>query len=476
MREHSEDDDVRVCHDCIGEAVLKAEILKEGQRGGCAFCPNEDQPSVLIGNLARRVDNVFRELVGIGPDEIRVHGEHVDYGPSGESPSFLMNEMIEAADDGVGRAIVARLSARHDWDVNDGDFDWYDETSEIYTITGRGDGRLRERWTEFCSQLKQDRRFFLRDGIEVLDQILTPLLDGRWPDGGAIRTIGPDDVDCFIFRGRLANDESASAQILRQRISQLGAARPGRAGPGRMNPAGVSVFYGAFDALTCVAELRVPVGGSAIIGRFEILRPLRVLDLTRLEAASRRHLSYFEAGYSELLGYSDFVSSFHEEVRRAIIPGRETLDYLPTQIVAEYLWARADPPFDGLIFGSSQITETQNNIALFPHAAAVEGAEDERERSINFVYTTCDEDGDNPEERVLFDPLREDAVPTSRKARATSDDDWFGSVDSGKDKNAPGPALRLNADGVRRHRVRAISYETDPEVPITFSDYQDRRF
>lgn len=474
MEERDEDEDVRVCHGCIGEAVLKAEILRDGRPGECGYCGSEGEPSVTIATLARRVDGTFQEVVGIAPDGLVMNGDRFDYGPSGESPSFLMTEMTEAADEDIGRAVVEYLSGIHQWDVNDGDFDWYDDTSEIYSITDSGDGRLRERWTQFCARLKQERRFFL-DGIDVLDEILTPLLDGRWPDGGAIRTIGPEDQDRFIYRGRLANDDGASVQILRQRISQLGAARPGRAGSGRMNPAGVSVFYGAFDPITCVAELRVPVGGSAIVGRFEILRPLRVLDLTRLETA-RRHLSYFEPGYSELLGYAGFVRGFHEEVKRAVIPGRETLDYLPTQIVAEYLWARADPPFDGLIFGSSQITDTQNNIALFPHAAIIEGAEAEPERTIHFSYTHRGEDGENPEERIVFDPLPELVAPAPRVANAGADEDWFASLIPSDEVVQLQPALRLTEDGISRHRVRAIAYDTEPEIPISFSDWEDHGF
>lgn len=475
MEELEEDEDRRVCHECIGEDVLKAEILRDGRPGECAYCTNEDEIGVTIGALARRVDDTFREVVGLAREDVTINGGHVTYGPSGETPSFLMTEMTEAADEEIGQDMVSYLSDRHQWDVNDGDFDWYDDTSDIYAILDASNGQLRERWTQFCVQLKQERRFFLSDGIAVLDEILAPLLDGRWPDGGAIRTIGPDDADRYIYRGRIANDDGASAEILRQRVSQLGAARPGKAGSGRMNAAGVSVFYGAFDPITCVAELRVPVGGAAIVGMFEVVRPLRVLDLTRLQAA-QRHISYFEPSYAELQGYAGFVRGFHEEVKRAVIPGRETLDYLPTQIVAEYLWARADPPFDGLIFGSSQLTDTQNNIALFPHASVVEGAEDDVERKIHFSYTHRDEDGDDVEERVLFDPLPAAGEAASPTPPAASEEDWFSSLLGGDEPVAVQPSLRLAEDGVSRHRVRAIAFDTEPPVPISFSDWEDHGF
>lgn len=471
MEERDDDGDERLCHECIGDSVLKSEIHATGRPGDCHFCSNEGEATVSVEAFARRIDPVFRDVVVTAREEIRIVGDRVSFEPNGESPSFIMTEMTEAADEEICQRVVSYLSGLHAWDVHDGGFDWYDDTSEIYAINDAIDVRLRERWTDFCQQLKQERRYFLEDGIAVLDDILTPLLDGRWPDGGAIRTIGPEDEDRYIYRGRLANDDGSSAQILQQRIRQLGAAKPGKAGAGRMNAAGVSIFYGAFDPVTCVAELRVPVGGSAIVGRFEILRPLRILDLTRLEDAQRR-LSYFEAGYGELQGYAGFVRGLHEEMKRAVIPGREMLDYLPTQIIAEYLWARADPPFDGLIFGSSQISETQNNISLFPHASIVEGAEDEPERKIHFRYVSHDEDAELEEERIIFEPLPP-AAPAPAAASQTRDDDWFSSLSGDEPDAAPEATLRLTENGISRHYVRAIAYETDPAIPIGFSDWED---
>ena len=35
-----------------------------------------------------------------------------------------------------------------------------------------------------------------------------------------------------------------------------------------MNAAGISVFYGAMEEETCIAEARAPVGSYVVIGRF----------------------------------------------------------------------------------------------------------------------------------------------------------------------------------------------------------------
>ena len=56
-----------------------------------------------------------------------------------------------------------------------------------------------------------------------------------------------------------------------------------------MNAAGVPAFYGATDVDTCVAELAIPIGGAAIVGKFELLEPVHVLDLRLLSRASPRY-------------------------------------------------------------------------------------------------------------------------------------------------------------------------------------------
>ena len=46
---------------------------------------------------------------------------------------------------------------------------------------------------------------------------------------------------------------------------------------GRMNAAGISVFYGATDDETAIAGVRPPVGSWVATATFEVIRPLRLL-------------------------------------------------------------------------------------------------------------------------------------------------------------------------------------------------------
>lgn len=46
-----------------------------------------------------------------------------------------------------------------------------------------------------------------------------------------------------------------------------------------MNSTGISVFYGATDDQTAIAEFRLSVGSWVVTATFEVIRPLRLLNL-----------------------------------------------------------------------------------------------------------------------------------------------------------------------------------------------------
>jgi hypothetical protein len=48
-----------------------------------------------------------------------------------------------------------------------------------------------------------------------------------------------------------------------------------------MNSSGIWAFYGAFDIDTCIAELRPAVGETVISAKFNLSRPILVLDTTK---------------------------------------------------------------------------------------------------------------------------------------------------------------------------------------------------
>lgn len=432
-----------ICFQCISDPVLREQIRAVGRRRVCSYCEHS-RKAVSLESLAEHVDEIYHLLVRVGEEYPVVHddSDRVHWVNEGDSPVEIMAEILECDTRDIASDVVSHLAKKYAWDVgHDGDFDWFDDTSEIYVIEIPRDPEFKDTWSSYCNSIKHDRRFFNKNAASLLGEILEPILRGEWPrSGSAIRTIEPSGPDSFVYRGRLANGVEARKAIYRSPIRQLSAPPPELNSAGRMNPAGISVFYGSFDKRTCVAELRVPVGGEAIVGKFEVIRPLRVLDLTVLESASFR-LSFFEDNFLKKYAYNEFLRGFHAEIRKPVVPGREALEYLPTQFIAEYLWATANPPLDGLIYGSSQLSAGANNIVIFPHACEVQGYSEEVPIDIKDVTSSGDDDD---ESEVVFTS----GSDTTANIRPL----FYGDTQ---------PGLRLLTNEISISRVAAISYDVE---------------
>lgn len=123
-----------------------------------------------------------------------------------------------------------------------------------------------------------------------------------------------------------------------------------------MSPAGVSMFYGAFDEETAREECTPQTGhdgkGKFLIGRFKQKSPLQLIDLTALP-----QLSFWRQSRQtrETLA---FMHIFHNEITKKIKPDdRIHTEYIPSQVFTEYLryMFKMDGEIgvNGLIYNSS---------------------------------------------------------------------------------------------------------------------------
>jgi hypothetical protein len=152
---------------------------------------------------------------------------------------------------------------------------------------------------------------------------------------------------------------------------------------GRLNPSGIQAFYAAFDAETCVAELRPSVGGAVAAAQFEIVDPITVLDTTRfLEGPGA--VNVFAPLAVDRWRQFRFMQLFMQEIAKPVLPGAEHLEYLPTQAVAEFLnkrfvftFAGAERTIDAIIFRSAQNPAGKNIVVLGDAAVVGEIGDDE---------------------------------------------------------------------------------------------------
>jgi hypothetical protein len=138
---------------------------------------------------------------------------------------------------------------------------------------------------------------------------------------------------------------------------------PDKASDGRVSTRGIPCLYLATQEDTAILEVRPLIGSFVSVAQFRTRRELRLVDCSRKEIGD---LAFLEPNLSaddvDKIVWSDMNRAFSEPVER----GDESLDYIPTQILAEHFKFLG---FDGVAYKSSY-GESGFNVALFDLASA----------------------------------------------------------------------------------------------------------
>jgi len=206
-------------------------------------------------------------------------------------------------------------------------------------------------WEDFTYTVKHVNRFFdvkgdrkREDLLRRFDQFFEQMTK-EIPNGH------------LFWRGRL--NPTGQYETILQKTMECGPPPRNKATSLRMNPAGISYFYGAEDIETSSKEIRDSDGSLTIYGLFETKKSLRIVDLSEIPYV---HIgSIFSSEYNhELHGAKHFLRSFRNEISKPINEEEAQIEYLPTQILTEYIRLKG---YDGVRYGSSLTTGF--NITLF---------------------------------------------------------------------------------------------------------------
>lgn len=226
-------------------------------------------------------------------------------------------------------------------------------------------------WHKFENSLKTEARFFSRKVANRLTLIFDGLDELQTSDGRPLVVdAGPGTDLHTLYRARVfqSNDELEAA--LDRPDIHLGPPLAPWAAAGRMNARGISAFYGANNQRTAIAELRPPVGSRVAVAQFEIIRKLRLLDLTALGdvPVTASNADFGPAGRKET---ALFLRSLSERIMRPAMPDGEPFEYLAMQAIADFLATEASVLIDGIIFPSVQAAGDAFHVVLFHKAARV---------------------------------------------------------------------------------------------------------
>ena len=365
-----------LCHECIGDQFLASEVKAQYDPTACYYCGKTGE-AIMLENLAERTHDVLQEYFELTPDYPSEPYEHMEASEGrwerrGEPANYIIAE-IAGLDEEVADDVTALLSHQHGGHrvIRRGGEDPYGDDA-MYEARGPNDSGFHYTWAELRREIRSRSRFFSTESEEMLRFIFGDLSAHTASDDKlVVREISPGNPDASVWRARAALSTDELEAFLKSPSRELSSPPSRLAKAGRMNAQGISVFYGAMDPRTCVSEVRAPVGAYVVVGRFDLLRPVRLLDLDALSNVYARG-SYFDPDYSEREGRAEFFRHLVSDISRPVMPQDEALEYLPTQAVAEFLAHKVDPRLDGIIFHSSQTGGDGRNVVLFNHARRVE--------------------------------------------------------------------------------------------------------
>jgi RES domain-containing protein len=235
-------------------------------------------------------------------------------------------------------------------------------------------------WKRFCELVKHSTRFmfFRETGDDVEPEVVGPgeILERIGKLIQSARMVRMLASDTILYRARTHRIGEPLTTV-----EQLGPPPEGGKFTNRMNPAGIPMFYGALEKNTALEEVKAVGQTVASVGRFALLKSIRVIDLTKLPPVP----SIFDDDTPQERAGIGFLREF---VRDSTAPiardDREHLEYVPTQIVTEYFRHRFSYELEdgklsqvyGVLYPSSKCDGT--NAVLFFNQFNCEGIRDPR--------------------------------------------------------------------------------------------------
>lgn len=392
-----------VCADCLGDAFLKELVPKEGAANDCSYCDNEG-PTITVERLSELVEKAFEDhyyRTSDQPDGYELallSDKEIDYNwdRHGEEVLWVIAGAV-GSDEPVAEDILGILEDKHsDRESDEMGVECEFARDSYYDSKPASCEEYQIKWTEFVKSLQTETRLFNQRAQAVLSEVFANLTAHQTAGGDSvIREIGPDCEINELYRARVFEDEGvAFKEALARPWNGLGPPPSRMARRGRMNAQGIAMFYGAISSDTAIAEVRPPVGSRVVVGKFQVVRKLRLLDLKALRDLSVEG-SVFDPSYLERKKLALFLDELSWRMAQPVMPSLEDTDYLPTQAVADFL--ASELRLDGIIYRSAQTGTDAANVVLFHHASRVAASTDSPEAEYSVHTYSSYDDGDEPD-------------------------------------------------------------------------------
>lgn len=336
-----------ICAECVSDLALRKWIEANLTSTQCTFCGAESVDAIAAS---------FDEFIGIVFSGISFDWNH----PDSEGIMYISAEGGYQAPVSDSWEVFADYDISEDSDVIEALIDSIGNDGWVAREFYRGDDsqRLVWGWDWFKHVTKHQTRYlFLNPEVDDRDdipasQMLNIIADVIAKDLGGFELIKAIGQDTDLFRIRVGDEAYDTAAAIGPPPAEYANQS------NRMSPAGIPMFYGAFNIDTAKVETLDPaahIDQTLSIGVFRPMRDLKVLDLANLPDIP----SVFDPDAHPLIHPLRFLHAFAADLVQPIArDGREHIEYVPTQIVTEFFRRgfcdSDDHPLDGLIYKSSR--------------------------------------------------------------------------------------------------------------------------
>lgn len=502
---------VFVCNVCIGDRFLSQQACEGGQTETCHYCCSVREAMPLY-ELAEHIHEVLQKYFKLTPENPSMEDQFLErvgirmWERGGDPVSWMIAGIADLRDD-VAEDVRDWLHGSFERWAHENSLENPYDLGACYEEREADPGRFLRMWKEYDHKIRSDKQALppgslglprsvtLSGAKSLLTRCFDKLSMTVWKRAGTIverpclppqatetlnevfgdldsyrtftnepivREISAGGEDRFVWRARRAESLGDLKKILKSPVAEMGPPPPKviKKG-GRMNAEGVSMFYGAFEKDTCIAEIRPFVGSPVVVAQFELVRNVRLLDFDSLASIDDEAM-YFDPDYAERRSRAAFFRWLHDRIGRPVMPQDEEQEYVATQVMAEFLGSKDCPRLDGIIYRSSQTQMVGRNLALFDHASEVQETELPGPGTFDILMPDF---YDDQQERETIHLLAEECSQASEPGslhEALCELEPGGCIeDSPSCASESEPTLRLNEDSTFVHYVRGVKYTSD---------------
>lgn len=345
---------MKICEHCFNDEELK-EIIKTNNDGTSGTCPNcgaetilydaenlKDIPELFEGFFdSYQIHNAGRTLVEEMCDNWRIFNPKLNTVQVLALITAMCKQYFEEHNDFLSGKVVLKKGLDSDYVANN---------SVLKDID----------WDKFQNQLIEVNRYHPSN---INTDVLRPLfsyIESNYNVG-----------DISLYRARKSHNKTKLDK------SEMGAPPPRKSGEGRINAKGVGCLYLATDKDTCIKEIRAGIFETVCVGTFEITKPLRLVNLSKINMISP--FKNLDDGMANIDINRKFLDDFNDSIRSPQASTDDPLEYVSTQYIADYIKSITGKDdqrmYDGIEFASTH-SKTGRNIVLF-------------ETSLNECKCTC---------------------------------------------------------------------------------------